>query len=235
MVMLPVPKVALLLAVKVRVLEPLAGFGLKEGVTPPGKPEADRLTLPLKPLDGVMVMVLLPFAPCVTVRLLGEAEREKSGCAGGAVEFTVRPMVVVCVTMPAVPVTVAVAVPVSAALLADSVRVLDPVVGLGLNEAVTPLGKPEGDSETLLWKPFTGVMVIVLCPLEPWVIVRLLGAADREKSGWLGGREPGQFFTKLAALMVPSPVAKSQPTAVPKAAWKELSEVESTPTKPEGI
>ena len=49
MVMLPVPKVALLLAVKVRVLEPLAGFELKEGVTPPGKPEADRLTLPLKP------------------------------------------------------------------------------------------------------------------------------------------------------------------------------------------
>src|ERR1700751_785621 len=121
MVMLPVPKVALLLAVKVRVLEPLAGFELKEGVTPPGKPEADRLTLPLKPLEGVMVMVLLPFGPCVTVRLLGEAEIEKCGCEGGAVEFTVRPMVVVCVKLPAVPATVTVAVPVAAALLADSV------------------------------------------------------------------------------------------------------------------
>ena len=182
-----------------------------------------------------MVIVLLPFAPCVIVTLRGEAEREKSGCEGGADEFTVRPMLVVCVKLPAVPVTVTVAVPVAATLLADSVRVLDPVTGLELKEAVTPLGKPEGDSETLVLKPFSGVMVIVLWPLEPCVIVRLAGDADKEKSGWFGGAEPGQFFTKFAALMVPSPVAKSQPTAVPKAAWKELSEVESTPTKPEGV
>lgn len=185
---MPVPKVALLVAVKVSVLEPVAGFGLKEAPTPPVRPEADSLTLGLKPLDGVMVMVLLPFAPCVIVKLLGEAESEKSGGEGGAVEFTVRPMVVVCVKLPAaVPVTVTVAVPVVAALLADSVRMLDPVVGLALNEAVTPLGKPEADSETLLWKPFSGVMVIVLWPLAPWVIVKLLGEAEREKSGWLGG------------------------------------------------
>lgn len=233
-IMLPVPKVALLLAVNVRVLELVAGFGLKEAVTPVGKPEADRLTLPLKPFDEVIMILLVPFAPCVIVTLLGEAEREKPGCEGGADEFTVRPMAAVCVELPAVPVTVTVAVPVAAALLADSVRVLAPVVGLGLKAAVTPLGRPAADSETPLLKPFTGVMVIVLLPLEPCGIVRLLGDADKEKSGWLGGAEPGQFFTKFAALVVPSPVAKSQPTAVPKAGWKELSEVESAPTKPEG-
>ena len=35
--------------------------------------------------------------------------------------------------------------------------------------------------------------------------------------------------------MVPIPVAKSHPTLVPNADWKELLEVERTPTKPEGV
>ena len=74
-----VPEAAELLAAKVSVLLPVAELGLKEAVTPLGKPEADRLTLPLKPFVGVMVMVLLPLEPCVTVKLLGEADKEKSG------------------------------------------------------------------------------------------------------------------------------------------------------------
>ena len=182
-VMLPVPTVAVLLAAKVKVLELVAGFGLKEAVTPLGKPEADRETLPLKPFVPAMVIVLLPLEPCVTVRLLGEAESVKLGCGGGAVPFTVRLMFVVCVRLPDVPVTVTVTVPVVAVLLAANVSVLEPVAGLGLNEAVTPPGKPELDKETLLLKPFAGVMVIVLFPLEPWLTVRLLGEADKEKSG----------------------------------------------------
>jgi len=85
-------------------------------------------------------------------------------------------------------------------------------------------------------KPFNALTVILLLPLEPCVIVKLLGEADKEKSGWLGGGalEPGQFFTRLAALTVPMPVAKSQPTFVPKAGLDELFDVESTPSKPEG-
>lgn len=47
--------------------------------------------------------------------------------------------------------------------------------------------------------------------------------------------EPGQFFTRLAALIVPIPVAKSHPTFVPKAGWNELFDVESTPENPEGV
>ena len=44
-----VPMVAVLLAVNVNVLVVVAGFGLNEAVTPLGRPEADKLTLPLNP------------------------------------------------------------------------------------------------------------------------------------------------------------------------------------------
>ena len=44
-----VPMVAALLAVSVRVLAVLAGFGLKAAVTPLGNPDADKVTSPLNP------------------------------------------------------------------------------------------------------------------------------------------------------------------------------------------
>ena len=183
-VMLAVPAVAVLLAVRVKVLvEPVAGFGLKVAPTPVGNPEADRVTLPLKPFDRVIVIVLLPLEPCVTVTLLGEAESVKFCCGGGAVPLTVKLMFVVCVKLPEVPVTVTVTVPKTAVLPAVNVRTLEPVVGLALKLAVTPVGKLEFDKETLPLNPFMGVMVIVLVPLEPWATVKLLGEADKEKSG----------------------------------------------------
>ena len=49
MVTVGAPAVAVLLAVSVKVLVAVAGFGLKEAVTPLGKPDADKLTLPEKP------------------------------------------------------------------------------------------------------------------------------------------------------------------------------------------
>ena len=58
-----VPVAAVLLAVNVRVLVVVVLPGLNAAVTPLGKPEAERLTLLLKPLCGVTVMVLVPFAP----------------------------------------------------------------------------------------------------------------------------------------------------------------------------
>ena len=183
MVMLPVPTVAVLLAASVRALELVAVLGLKEAVTPLGRPEADRETLLLKPFAAVIAIVLLPLEPRVTVTLLGEAESVKLGCGGGAVPFTVKLMFVVCVRLPDVPVTVTVTVPKAAVLPAASVRVLEPPAGLGPKEAVTPLGKPELEKDTLLLKPFAGVIVIVLLPLKPWVTVKLLGEADKEKSG----------------------------------------------------
>ena len=47
MVTVAVPVVAVLLAVKVRVLLPVVLVGLNEAVTPEGNPEADRLTVPV--------------------------------------------------------------------------------------------------------------------------------------------------------------------------------------------
>ncbi len=66
--------------------------------------------------------------------------------------------------LPDVPVTVTVAVPVVAVALAVSVSVLVLVAGLGVNAAVTPLGKPDAERLTLPLKPFAGVIVIVLVP-----------------------------------------------------------------------
>lgn len=63
MVTVTVPVVAVALAVKVSVLVLVAGFGLNDAVTPLGKPVAERVTLPLKPPSGVIVIVLVPLLP----------------------------------------------------------------------------------------------------------------------------------------------------------------------------
>lgn len=73
------PVAAVPLAVNVTVLVPVAGFGLNVAVVPLGNPEADRLTLLVKPFDGVIVIVLDPLLPCVTLTLLGDADRLKLG------------------------------------------------------------------------------------------------------------------------------------------------------------
>ena len=87
---------------------------------------------------------------------------------------------VVFVKLPDVPVTVTVTVPVVAVLLAVSVNVLLlAAVLLGLNEAVTPLGRPDANKLTLPLKPFCGVTVMVLVPVVPCAIVKLFGNADR--------------------------------------------------------
>jgi hypothetical protein len=87
MVTVEIPAAAVELAVSVKVV--LAN----EAVTPVGKPEADKATAPVKPLVGVVVMVLVPLAPCAIVRLLGDADRLKFGA--GAAAVTVRPTVAV--------------------------------------------------------------------------------------------------------------------------------------------
>ena len=79
MVTVTVPVVAVALAVSVNVLVLAVLLGLNEAVTPLGRPEATKLTLPVKPFCGVTVIVLVPLAPCTIFTLLGEAEREKFG------------------------------------------------------------------------------------------------------------------------------------------------------------
>lgn len=109
---------------------------------------------------------------------MGEADSVKL-CGG----FTVRLMLAVWVKVPEVPWTVTVAGPVVAEGPAVRVNVLVVLVLVGLNVAVTPLGRVEiTDRATLPVKPLIGVTVIVLVPpLPPWIMLRLLGAADSEK------------------------------------------------------
>ena len=71
------PVVAVLLAVSVNLLVLAVLLGLKDAVTPLGRPDADKLTELLKPFCGVTVMVLAPLAARWIVKLVGEAERVK--------------------------------------------------------------------------------------------------------------------------------------------------------------
>jgi hypothetical protein len=150
MVTVEAPVVAVLLAANVTVLVLVVGFVPKVAVTPEGSPDAERLTLPVNPPESVTVIVLLPLLPCVTVKLLGEAESEKLGVAGA---FTVSETVVVWLRLPEVPVIVTVAVPVVAVELALSVKALLEVAGLVPKLAVTPEGSPEAEKLTLPVNP----------------------------------------------------------------------------------
>ena len=190
-----VPTVAVLLAVKVRTLVDVVGLVPKAAVTPLGRPDADRVTLPVKPPEGVSVIVLEPLVPCLTVKLEGEADNEKFGVA---TPVTVSEIVVVWLNVPDVPVIVTVDVPVVAVELAVNVTELEVVVGLVPNVAVTPEGRPEADRLTLLVKPPEGVTVTVLLPLDPCATLTLVGEADKVKLGAgapAGGRT--QLFAEL--------------------------------------
>lgn len=214
MVTVAVPTVALAEAVSVstEVALPFAGgvTGLveKAAVTPEGRPEALKVVAELKPPVLVTVMVLVPLLPWVTVTEVGEALTVKFGVA---LELTVRARVVVAVRLPEVPVMVTVAVPVVAVAEAVNVMTLVDVVGLVLNEAVTPLGRPEAESVTLPVNPPTSCTVIVLVPLPPCVMVRLLGESDRVK---LGDDEEGANRLIIPFVFgLPQPVHRSKPVA----------------------
>jgi len=64
--------------------------------------------------------------------------------------------VVDLVRLPDVPVRVAVYCPTGAELLAVNVRVLLPVVGLAVKDAVTPVGSPDTERVTLPVNPYWG-------------------------------------------------------------------------------
>ena len=84
MVTLAVPVVAVLLAVSVKVLALVELAGLKEAVTPFGRPEAEKLTLLLKPFCSATVIALVPLVPCASVSDAGDEESVKLG--GGGVD-----------------------------------------------------------------------------------------------------------------------------------------------------
>lgn len=63
MVTVDVPAVAVLLAANVSTLLPVVGLVAKVTVTPLGRPDAARVTLPVNPPTSVTVMVSVPLPP----------------------------------------------------------------------------------------------------------------------------------------------------------------------------
>jgi hypothetical protein len=110
--------------------------------------------------------------PAVGGGLLG------GGLLGGGLAgaLTVTGMVAVWLSEPLVPVTVTVAEPAAAELAAVKVKVLVDAVEAGLNDAVTPLGRPLAARLTALVKPPEGETVTVDVALPPGVRDRLLPA-----------------------------------------------------------
>lgn len=199
-----VPVVAWLLAANVNVLVPVAGFGLNLAVTPLPSPLADNVTLPLNPFDGVIVIVAVPWEDRVIVRVVGDADSEKSPTAGA---LTVNMTVVVSARPPPVPVTVIGYVPV--AVVAATVKVIvelpDPgaVIEIGLKVTVTPVGCPLALNEIAESNPPDMLVVIVELPAFPCTTVSEAGEADTLNEGLV--------LVGASALMSPVPFGLPQP------------------------
>ncbi len=139
------------------------------------KPSALVIIVPSPAPDTVNVPFVKPALPATPTEPISPSDQTE-GSVG--IERIAREIVAVFVKLPEIPAMVTVIVPVVAVLLAVRVNVLVLVVLLGLNDAVTPPGKPDADKLTLPLKPFCGVTVMVLVPLAPCVIVKLLGDAE---------------------------------------------------------
>src|SRR5260370_1183469 len=160
------------------------------------KPSEAVTIVPEPAPDTVNVPLAKPALPATPTEPISPSDQtEGSGPSVGAV--TVRLTVVALVKPATEPVMVT--VPVAAVLVAASVRVLVLAVLLGLNDAVTPLGRPDADKLTLLLKPFSGATVMVLVPLAPCAIVTLVGEVESEK---FGGGGPGVVSDTLSNVAV---------------------------------
>jgi|HubBroStandDraft_4_1064222.scaffolds.fasta_scaffold16979_4 hypothetical protein len=208
MVTVRVPVVAELLAVKVSVLVPVVGFGLKDAVTPVPRPVADRVTPPAKPLDGSIVIVVVPCDDLVMVKLVGDAERVK---LPETTAVTVRETVAVCVVLPPVPATVIVYVPIAVVEATAMVMVELPEPGaaidVGLKLTVTPAGWPLALKAMAELKPPETAVVIVDVPLPPWTTETEPGDVEMVKLGLLdvGARA----LIRPVPFGLPQPVTRS--------------------------
>ena len=70
------PTLAVLLAFNVNTAVVFVLFGFSDAVTPLGKPDIDKLTFPLNPPCGAMVIVLMPLTPRAMPRAFGDAVNE---------------------------------------------------------------------------------------------------------------------------------------------------------------
>lgn len=164
MITVAAPVAAIALAVSVSTLLPVVGLVANAAVTPLGRPDAARVTLPVNGLTSVTVIVSVPPLLSAIDKVAAEGLSVKLPVDD---ELTVRAIVVVAVSVPEVPVRVTVEVPTVAAALAVRVSTLVPVVGLVSNAAVTPPGSPDVARVTLPVNPPTSATVMVSVALLP--------------------------------------------------------------------
>lgn len=159
-VRLPVVACFPTLTFKVEVPEPVTDVGVKLVVTRDPCPLTLRLTVPVKPFTAAMVTVILPDAPRLTVRVVGDAEMVKFGAGAG---FTTRVTVVEWTRLPLVPVMVRTKLPEGVVVLVvtDMVEEPEPVTDVGLKLAVAPAGNPLTLKLTLPLNPPDPVAVAV--------------------------------------------------------------------------
>ena len=134
---------------------------------------------------------------------------------------TVTDAVALWLTVPDVPVAVNVAVVAAAVEAAVSVKVeLPPAVTVaGLNEPVTPAGRPDTESEMLCVLPFKAEVVTVYGTDPPAATVLLAGEIEMPKSGGGGGALTVSVTVVECVMLGEVPVTVSvyvPPAAVPE-------------------
>ena len=159
---------------------PVMDVGLKATFTPVGCPDAVRAIVPVKPPEGVAVILTLPCPPGATLPFLGVAARVK---LPPPELVTVSVTVVVSVVPPEVPFTVMGYTPVAVvpATAIVMVEVPVPVIEVGLKVTVTPVGWPVADNVTGELKPPVVVLVMVEVPDLPCTTDTEVGLAERLK------------------------------------------------------
>lgn len=213
MLMFEVPAVAVLLAVRVNILDPVVGLGVNTALTPLGSPDAASVTLPANPPMSVTVMVPVVAAPRVTDSVAADAASVKLGVV---VLLIVSEMLELAVSAPDVPVIVRLEVPAAAVLPAVRVSTLEPVVGLVPNDAVTPVGSPDTASVTLPENPPAPCTVTVSVVLLPRATVNAEAAGVIVKLGLVVPGIVSAIVTEwLIAPSVPVIVTLLVPAAVP--------------------
>jgi hypothetical protein len=149
----------------VTTLVAVAGLVANAAVTPVGRLDAARVTLPANGLTSVTVIVSVPLAPGAI---------DKAGAEGASVKLPVGAAVTVSVmevvtgvSVPEVPVMVIGYAPATVVEATVSVTTLVAVAGLVPNAAVTPAGIPDAARVTEPAKGLTSVTVIVSVALAP--------------------------------------------------------------------
>src|SRR5438093_488705 len=138
---------------------PTSGLTLNAAVAPAGCPLTVRLTLPAKPLIAAVVTVYSAVSPANTPAACGVTVRPKSW-----VLSTTRLTVAVGVIPPPAALMVSGQVPAGVPADVATVRVAEPepVMVVGLNDALDPGGRPSGPpSCTGPLKPPAGLTVTV--------------------------------------------------------------------------